>query len=603
MLSTYLSYQLITRDIPKSISRIEKQPTVDRETKYYLENITKVTSVEEFVNNDRLFKYAMKAFGLGEMDYAKAFMIKALKEGVRDPDSFANKLTDKRYAEFVKAFNFEKLGGSATVYNPAQKDVPDNYALQVKLGGVAEGFNFTESETSYYLANIGNVKSIDDLLADQRLLDYAMGAFGLDADAESPQTIREMLEGGVSDPQSPANRLYDKRYANFVAAFDFAAHGADTTSRDEVLTGVPKKYVDGTGMVLVKPRADYIQSETDYFLANIGKVRNVTDLLADKRLLTYAMAAYGLDPSAESPKTIRKMLEGGVSDPLSPAKLSLNLRWAEFVAAFDFAAHGDQTTAQDSVLKDTTRLYSTKSTLGLIPPNDDYVRAETDYYLAHVRDVKSIDDLFADRRLYSYVLSSYGLDPAKEDPKLIRSVLEGGIRNPDSVANKLSNPAYAGLAAAFDFEAYGEEATTYNPAQRAVVDKYMRQTLEEDAGQTNEGVRLALYFQRKASTLTDWYQVLADKALSQVVRIAFGMPDSFATADIDKQVKFFESKIDIADFADAGKLEKFITRFTTMYELQHPTSTAATSVSVLFAQPTTIGVSTDLLMAMQQMKY
>ncbi len=603
VLNTYVSYQLIARDIPKALDRIEKQPVTERETQYYLDNIGEVKSIDEFVDNPRLFKYAMKAFGLGDMDYAKAFMKKALKEGISDPDSFANKLTDKRYAEFVKAFNFEKLGEFATTYNGAQTDVPKNYSLQVDLGVVNANFAFTDSETTYYLSHIGDVKSIDDLMGDQRLLDYAMATFGLDAETEPPETIRQMLEGGVSDPQSPANLLADKRYAAFVTIFDFAQHGEDTTARTEVQNGVPKNYVGGSGMVLVKPSADYIEGETDYFLANIGKVRNVTELLADKRLLTYAMATYGLDASTETPKTIRRMLEGGISDPLSPANQLADKRYANFVAAFNFAEYSDQATSRDSVLKDTPRLYTAKSQFGLIKPGDDYVKAETGYYLAHVGDVKSIDDLFADKRLYNYALSSVGLDPAKEDPKFIRSVLEGGVRDADSIANKQSNKAYKALAAAFNFEAYGEDATTYHASQQPVVDKYMRQTLEEDAGQSNEGVRLALYFQRNASKLTDWYQVLADKALAQVVRTAFGFPDSFASANIDKQVQLFESKMDIADFADPEKLEKFITRFTSLYEIQNPTSTAATSVSVLFAQPTTIGVSTDLLMAMQQLKF
>jgi hypothetical protein len=603
VLNTYVSYQLIARDIPKAIDRVEMQPAVERETQYYLDNIGKVTSVDDFVNNDRLFKYAMKAFGLGDMDYAKAFMKKALTEGVSDPDSFANKLTDKRYAEFVKAFDFADLGDGATSYNGAQTDVPKNYSLQVELGVTDPNFDFTNSETSYYLSNIGNVKSVDDLMNDPRLLDYAMATFGLDADTESPDTVRQMLEGGVSDPQSPANQLADKRYAAFATVFDFAQYGPQTTSRTEVQNGVPKNYLSGTGMALIKPSDDYINGETKYFLANIGKVRNVTDLMADKRLLTYAMATYGLDASTESTKTIRRMLEGGVSDPLSPANLQVDKRYATFVSAFNFAEYGDQATKQDSVLKDTAQLYTSKSQLGLIKPSDDYVSSETSYYLAHVGDVKSIDDLFADKRLYNYALSAYGLDPARQDPALIRSVLEGGISDKDSVANTLSNKAYAGLAAAFNFDAYGEDATTYTASQQPVVDKYMRQTLEEDAGQTNDGVRLALYFQRNASKLTDWYQVLADKALSQVVRTALGVPESFASADIDQQVKFFESKFDIADFSDPEKLDKFMTRFTTMYELQNPTSTAATSVSVLFAQPTTIGVSTDLLMAMQQLRF
>ena len=82
MLSTYLSYQLIARDLAKALDRVENQPVVERETKYYLENITKVKSIDEFVKDDRLFRYAMKAHGLEDMTYAKAFMVKALKEGV-----------------------------------------------------------------------------------------------------------------------------------------------------------------------------------------------------------------------------------------------------------------------------------------------------------------------------------------------------------------------------------------------------------------------------------------------------------------------------------------------------------------------------------------
>jgi hypothetical protein len=241
--------------------------------------------------------------------------------------------------------------------------------------------------------------------------------------------------------------------------------------------------------------------------------------------------------------------------------------------------------------------------LGLVKPPASYVKAESDYYLANVVKVTSIDDLLANKRVLNYALSAYGLDPKTEDPARLRSLLEGGIRDPDSPVNKLGDKRYKAFVAAFNFEQYGEDATTYHASQQPVVDKYMRQTLEEDAGQTNDGVRLALYFQRNAPNLTDWYQVLADKALSQVVRTAFGMPDSFASADIDKQVKLFESKMDITDFADPEKLDKFITRFTSMYELQNPTATATTSVSVLFSQPTTIGVSTDLLMAMQQLKF
>ena len=254
------------------------------------------------MNNDRLFRYAMKAHGLEEMTYAKAFMIKALKEGVANSDSFANKLTDKRYTEFVTSYNFAKYGELATSYNRAQHDVPKNFATQVELASFQEGFDHYGVETGYYLTNISNVTSVDELMADDRLLTYAMAAFGLNSETEAPETVRAMLEGGVEDPDSPANLLTDKRYANFVTAFNFVEHGAQTTSRDAVLKDVPQKYAIGTGLVLIRPTADYIKAKSDYFKANVSKVKTVTAFLADQRLLSFALATYGLDPETEKPK-------------------------------------------------------------------------------------------------------------------------------------------------------------------------------------------------------------------------------------------------------------------------------------------------------------
>ena len=133
-------------------------------------------------------------------------------------------------------------------------------------------------------------------MADDRLLTYAMAAFGLDSETEAPETVRAMLEGGVEDPDSPANLLTDKRYANFVTAFNFVEHGAQTTSRDAVLKDVPQKYAIGTGLVLIRPTADYIKAESDYFKANVSKVKTVTAFLADQRLLSFAIGRLRAGP-------------------------------------------------------------------------------------------------------------------------------------------------------------------------------------------------------------------------------------------------------------------------------------------------------------------
>ena len=438
-------------------------------------------------------------------------------------------------------------------------------------------------------------------MADSRLLYVAMGAFGLDSTLETPERIREMMEGGVADPDSPANKLADKRYANFVAAFDFAAHGDATTARD-VVQNAPKQFVLATGLAIVKPSAEFVKAETDYYKANIGKVKSIDDLLGNQRLLRIAMSAYGLNADTEEPRQIRAMLTGGVSDPDSPANKLEDKSYANFVAAFNFAEHGAGTTTRDAVQKDTLKLYAVKTESGLVASSKYFIDVETSYYLSKVGDIQSIDDLMADRRLLNFALTAYGLDPSLEPPARIRQMLEGGIADPKSPANQLTDKAYVAFVTAFNFAEYGEATTTRTPAQLASIDKFLRQTLEQNAGKENEGVRLALYFERKASTLTNFYEILADPALAKVVRTALSLPDSFASADIDRQVKLFEEKLDIEDFTDPARLEKFLTRFTSLWEINNPTAPAQAQISVLFSQPVEFGISTDALFAIQSMR-
>ena len=104
MVSTYLSYNLVNRDIKASLNRTESDPVVARQTEYFKENISKVTTLEEFLDDYQLYSYAMKAHGLEEMTYAKAFMKKVLESDLSDENSFANQLTDERYK--VAGYNF-----------------------------------------------------------------------------------------------------------------------------------------------------------------------------------------------------------------------------------------------------------------------------------------------------------------------------------------------------------------------------------------------------------------------------------------------------------------------------------------------------------------
>lgn len=230
------------------------------------------------------------------------------------------------------------------------------------------------------------------------------------------------------------------------------------------------------------------------------------------------------------------------------------------------------------------------------------VERETEYYLENIAKVKSIDDLVSDTRLFRYAMKAHGLEDMAYAKAFMVKALEGGLDDKDSFANKLSDKRYAEFVETFNFARHGEATTAFTRAQQGTVDKYLRQTLEEDAGASNEGVRLALNFARNAADITNAYDILANTAYSKVVRTVLGLPDSFATADIDKQAALIEKRIDLEDFKDPEALDKFLSRFTTMWELENPTSTQSTSMAALFSQPVEYGISSDVMMTLQGLK-
>ncbi|MGQ7792589.1 DUF1217 domain-containing protein [Faunimonas sp. B44] len=229
------------------------------------------------------------------------------------------------------------------------------------------------------------------------------------------------------------------------------------------------------------------------------------------------------------------------------------------------------------------------------------VARESAYYLEAIVKVKSIEDFMKDDRLFAYAMKAHGLADMTYAKAFMRKALEGGIDDPDSFANKLSDTRYRDFVETFNFVRNGANATVFTRAQQGTVDRYVRQTLEEDAGAANEGVRLALYFERKASSVKSAYGLLADPALLKVVQVTFGIPASMSTADIDRQAALFDSKLDVADLKDPEKVKRLMQRFTAMWDIENGTA-AATSPAILISQPREAGIGADLLMSLQRLK-
>ena len=78
-----------------------------------------------------------------------------------------------------------------------------------------------QRDTDYFKEKIGEVTSAKELVSDRRLLNVALGAFGLQDDIDNRFFIQKVLEEGTINEDSLANRFSDTRYREMSEAFGF----------------------------------------------------------------------------------------------------------------------------------------------------------------------------------------------------------------------------------------------------------------------------------------------------------------------------------------------------------------------------------------------
>lgn len=179
---------------------------VERETAYFAEKIGEITSAEELVSDRRLLRVALGAFGLGE-DIGNTFFIKkVLEEGTLDDKSFANKLSDKRYADMAEAFGFDLSPPNTALSDFADK-VIESYKsreFEVAVGEQDTSLRLAMGFEREFATLVDKATSEDAIwygvLASNSLRAVFEGAFGLpdgfaaiDIDKQA-EVIRERAE-------------------------------------------------------------------------------------------------------------------------------------------------------------------------------------------------------------------------------------------------------------------------------------------------------------------------------------------------------------------------------------------------------------------------
>ncbi|MBU3961108.1 MAG: DUF1217 domain-containing protein [Alphaproteobacteria bacterium] len=733
MVSTYLSYDLVVRDMKASLDRTASDAQVAREAAYYEENIGKVTSVDEFLDDYRLYSYAMKAYGLEDMTYATAFMKRVLESDLTDEDSYANKLTDDRYRNFATAFQFT----AAT--KDAQSDAQETAVFDLYALAQLEETADIEEATDYYESVIDNISSAEELVGTNKLFGYILDAYGIDRTYYTDEHFIKVLTSDLDDENSYVNQLVatdeasdnDYNSAAFLAlaqAFSFNTDGSlsgdsaqtDTQKEATISAYVAANSTYASEYTLEREQAYYeskiatittvdeitederlfeyvkaafqldsdllksefynivtsdledennyaainggsawtsvaamfnfgedgnvkagmsaqdedqlattqsayenhyddadtedLQTLLDYYSGTMADITSVDDLLDNSSIRAVLFKAFGIKEGEYTDAQLKKALTSDLTDPKSYANKTRDDRLINLASAFNFDSDGESEApllAQNEITITTmAKAYIINQVRYLedaaLETAQADAEAEAEYYQETILGITSASELLADRRLVDVVLIAKGFDPEEVTDDFLKQIFQSDLSDEKSFVNQQEDESWAELLSSFNFDGDGlltRDAVGTVQQRGAVLETqnlYLHQVLEEDQGNSNAGVRLALYFERVAPTLTDAYDLLGDDALLETFRVAFGFTEDFSNMDIDMQAALVEKNLNLADMQDPEKVKKFLQRFTAMYDTENA-DYSSSALSILTGSSGG-GISADLLLSIATLK-
>src|SRR3954453_4366055 len=549
------------------------------DSNYYSAEIGNISSADQLLNNDRLRNYVYSAYGIDQSKWSRDTISQVLRSDPSDPNSYVN----TTFASQLSGLNAD-LAQARSDVTAANSRIADYTAQLSQPGANVTQLNVQILIEKHHLESYASsISSLSDQIGTIGGFVDLAGAFEFSSDGSLPSGVSAQTAANVTITKQ---KFDDSKSAVYSAASPLNEAFAIRQFRTAIL-----------------------------------KINSVQTFVSTPGVYDFALGAVGLDPGNVPPATVKAVLESDLNDPKSYVYTLKDNRYLELARAFNFDAKGNLTTplvAQDSaevlqIAKDYV-IGAVKSASTATPQQQAAVRAQAtkdaSEYQQAIAGIDSVSDLLANRPMVDFILLAKGLDPRKVSTEFLKKIFSSDLNDPKSFANTEIDPRFAEIAASFNFDSKGNvtRLTMMGPQKRDQFRQtqvnYTQQSLEAQQGDTNPGVRLALYFQRKAGQITSPYDILADKALSEVFRTTFDLPDSMTAMPIDQQAKFVDKLMKIKDLSDPAKLAKLLNRFTAMYDIRNNQSAGGQAQSPLLDlfQGSSSGISDSTYLAIAKLR-
>ncbi|OCW57902.1 DUF1217 domain-containing protein [Hoeflea olei] len=603
MISTYQTYTFYTKDINQTLKRAANDPIVSREQQYYRENIGSIKTVDDFLADGRIYAYAMKAYGLEDMAYAKAFIRKVLESDLTDTSSFANRLSDTKYRQLAAAFDFGATVTSEIVQTTSQID----HLIEAYTQTIADNDSILRQETAYFSSVAPTFTKVDDLLTNTRARDYVFNTFGIDPDTFDYTTIKNVLTSDITDPDSYVNSVLAPQVANWntqiddlidqrtdpsttaaqkekidylitqyskavakarnmydmAASFNFNADGTLDPGVEAMTAGQLKMVTES--YVLSQPRLTSTGAllNKQYYEETIFSITNIDELFEDERLTDMVRVAFDI-PKKTTVSEIRWAMMQDPSDPDGEIHTKADAMIA-LAKAFNFESDGSITPGKD--IQDADQLFTTTANyIDRYNDADDAAdEAAIKKYKLYIGLTSNLNDFLSSEpaavTIREFALKAFNISPDEISTFKLKQVFTSDPYDPNSYVSKMKDKRFLDLAKAFNFAPDGSigsprYAQTESEITRVGTAYYAAATrLDKSDSNKQAAEKEVSYYRTQLQNLETLDDLLGDKRLMNVLLTSEGLDPktldqqtlrAILTSDLDDPNSFANQQNNVA---------------------------------------------------------
>lgn len=250
--SGYSGWAFLKRTMASQKAAYNSQQSSQREQDYFREKIGGISTAEELVNDRRLLKVALGAFGLDDDISNKYFVKKVLSDGTLKTDALANRLTNKQYRKMSSAFGFGDYATPRTKLSDFAEKILAQYkdrqfeiavgeqddSMRLAMAAVREVADLaksTASDLTKWYSVLGNAP-LREVFQTTYGLPSAFGALDVDRQVSILQEKTKGLFGEAGFTQFSDEKMQESLVRHFLVRSEIASISTSQSSAAIALT-------------------------------------------------------------------------------------------------------------------------------------------------------------------------------------------------------------------------------------------------------------------------------------------------------------------------------------------------------------------------------